>query len=326
MVSLASARPASSEARDAAPRLPLAPAGLSMLLHGAVAVALTTVALGEGGGLSAPSAPGLAIGVVMAEPAAGAPDRAPGTPDEASADAAVTADPAPVAPVTAAAESAPSEAPAPPQERLMPAAIAPPEPVERSAVLNSDLPALEEPPLEPPPPAPVRAMPPLPPSVQSPPVQPPQVAAAAPARPAAAPRRAAPARAASVARRPAMTPSPPGPGEGGGSAGRQTAALPSGSDAGGIPLILNPDFRARTPPNYPRRAVELGQQGEVVVEALVDAAGVPLTAQVHRSSGFPLLDEAALSAVRGWRFVPAHHAGQPVASRVRMPVRFRLNG
>ncbi|MBL8837278.1 MAG: energy transducer TonB [Alphaproteobacteria bacterium] len=307
MVSLAASWPVAGAARTQAPRLPLTPAGLSILLHGAVAVALTTVALGEGGGMTAPSAPGLAIGIVMAEPAAGAPDRAPGAPGDASADA---ADP-PSEPESQALAVAMAEAPA-----VAPAADMPdPPPVAPMAS------ALETAPVDPPvpPPPPVQAAEPRP-------VEPPAPAQAAPPRPAAAPRRAAPARSAAVAGRSVAAPSAPGPGEGGGTAGRQTAALPAGSDAGGIPLILDPNFRARTPPPYPRRAVELGQQGEVVVEALVDAAGVPLSAHVHRSSGFPLLDEAALAAVRAWRFVPAHHAGQAVASRVRLPVRFRLNG
>jgi protein TonB len=90
-------------------------------------------------------------------------------------------------------------------------------------------------------------------------------------------------------------------------------------------MLTDPNYRSRTPPAYPRRAVELGHEGEVIVEATLDEAGVPRSAHVHRSSGFPLLDAAAVEAVQVWRFVPAQHGGRNVPSRVRLPVRFRLN-
>jgi protein TonB len=128
-------------------------------------------------------------------------------------------------------------------------------------------------------------------------------------------------RADAQARR-APTPAPtPGAGA---AAPAQTASLPGGGEAG-LPMLTDPNYRSRTPPVYPRRAVELGHQGEVIVEAMLDEAGVPRSAHVHRSSGYPLLDAAALEAVRGWRFVPAQHGGRSIAARVRLPVRFRLN-
>ncbi|MEL6427878.1 MAG: energy transducer TonB [Planctomycetota bacterium] len=59
------------------------------------------------------------------------------------------------------------------------------------------------------------------------------------------------------------------------------------------------------PPAYPRRAVRLGWCGEVAVEITVDAGGAVVRARVLRSSGHGLLDDAALDAVRVWRFEPA---------------------
>ena len=69
----------------------------------------------------------------------------------------------------------------------------------------------------------------------------------------------------------------------------------------------------------------MGQQGvvEVLVEVGVD--GRALRVGIHRSSGFPLLDEAAREAVEGWRFHPAHGAdGEAVDGELVVPVRFRI--
>lgn len=48
------------------------------------------------------------------------------------------------------------------------------------------------------------------------------------------------------------------------------------------------------------------------------------TAEVVASSGFPLLDAAALAAVREWRYEPAREDGRPVAEERRVAVEFQL--
>jgi protein TonB len=62
----------------------------------------------------------------------------------------------------------------------------------------------------------------------------------------------------------------------------------------------------------------------VIVNVEVDADGRAADVSLSRSSGFPLLDQAALEAVRRWTFEPAREGGFPVASRVDVPVRFSL--
>lgn len=44
--------------------------------------------------------------------------------------------------------------------------------------------------------------------------------------------------------------------------------------------------------------------------------------RVHQSSGYRVLDDAALRAVRRWRFAAAQRGGVPVAAEVLAPVRF----
>jgi protein TonB len=45
---------------------------------------------------------------------------------------------------------------------------------------------------------------------------------------------------------------------------------------------------------------------------------------IDRSSGYEILDRAAVDSVRGWAFLPAQKDGKPVASWVLLPVRFVL--
>jgi protein TonB len=79
-----------------------------------------------------------------------------------------------------------------------------------------------------------------------------------------------------------------------------------------------------TPPVYPPRAVELNQQGEVLVRVRLDPDGVAVEIVLHRPSGFQMLDRAAVAAVKGWQFLPAMRDGRPVAAWVEIPVRFHL--
>jgi protein TonB len=58
----------------------------------------------------------------------------------------------------------------------------------------------------------------------------------------------------------------------------------------------------------------------------VDVArdGFVQAARVQAGSGHDLLDEAALRAVRKWRFQPGTRDGEPVAMQVLVPVHFIL--
>jgi protein TonB len=77
---------------------------------------------------------------------------------------------------------------------------------------------------------------------------------------------------------------------------------------------------------YPRRARRRGLEGTVVLIVHIDRTGYVDRIQVEQSSGHPILDEAARSAVATWRFLPALRNGVPVASWTRRSVHFRLTG
>lgn len=87
----------------------------------------------------------------------------------------------------------------------------------------------------------------------------------------------------------------------------------------------HPRFRAPPrPAAYPPRAIELGQQGETLVRVRLDPDGAAAEIVLWRGSGSDLLDRAALTAVRGWQFMPAMRNGHAVAAWVEIPVRFHL--
>jgi protein TonB len=71
----------------------------------------------------------------------------------------------------------------------------------------------------------------------------------------------------------------------------------------------------------PEQARQAGVRGVVIVEAMIDADGSVKQARVLRS--IPLLDEAALEAVRQWRFEPTLLSGQPVPVIVTLTVNFQ---
>ena len=77
-------------------------------------------------------------------------------------------------------------------------------------------------------------------------------------------------------------------------------------------------------PVYPPLSKRLGEQGRVMVRALIGADGVVQSAALAQSSGFNRLDESALAAVAKWRFVPGKRGGVAEAMWHQIPVSFVL--
>lgn len=89
---------------------------------------------------------------------------------------------------------------------------------------------------------------------------------------------------------------------------------------------LNADYLDNPAPHYPPASRELGEQGRVLVRAMVSADGRVAQVALRKSSGFDRLDQAALDSVKHWRFVPAQRGGQPVTAWVVVPVAFSIEG
>ena len=81
----------------------------------------------------------------------------------------------------------------------------------------------------------------------------------------------------------------------------------------------------QTPPNYPAEMRGKKVEGVVTVIFVVDADGKVAGPHVEKSTD-PVFDGPALSAVGRWKFEPAIRAGQRVACKMRVPIRFQPNG
>lgn len=75
-------------------------------------------------------------------------------------------------------------------------------------------------------------------------------------------------------------------------------------------------------PLYPALARSAGAQGVVILEAIIDVDGNVVSTRILRS--IPLLDEAAVDAVRQWKYTPARLNGEPVPVVVTVTVNFTL--
>ena len=107
------------------------------------------------------------------------------------------------------------------------------------------------------------------------------------------------------------------------------ASSPSKGDGGDkSATITPPGFNAaylrNPPPRYPVSARRNGEQGTVTLRVLVTREGGASTVSVDKTSGSTALDQAAVEAVRGWKFVPARQGAQAVEAWVLVPVVFRL--
>jgi periplasmic protein TonB len=81
---------------------------------------------------------------------------------------------------------------------------------------------------------------------------------------------------------------------------------------------------SRILPEYPGAARSQGVEGEVVLRAIVDQRGT-VEPDVVVVQSVPLLDRAAVEALRQWRFEPGRDGGnRAVRVVIEVPLRFRL--
>lgn len=84
------------------------------------------------------------------------------------------------------------------------------------------------------------------------------------------------------------------------------------------------DYLRNPAPDYPSVSRRMREEGTVYLDVSVTAEGRAGDLRIRKSSGHARLDEAALGAVRQWRFVPARRGAEAVAAQVVVPVVFRL--
>lgn len=108
---------------------------------------------------------------------------------------------------------------------------------------------------------------------------------------------------------PAPAPSPPAP----------ASAPPTGDAEEVTPLV-------DIPPEYPRRALAAGIEGQVTLQFTVNADGRVENIRVLSAEPPGVFDRAARRAVSRWRFAPRRENGVAVSREVSKTMNFRLEG
>lgn len=85
------------------------------------------------------------------------------------------------------------------------------------------------------------------------------------------------------------------------------------------------DYLQNPKPSYPFLSRKLAEQGKVLLQVTVTAAGTASHIYIKQGSGYPRLDQAALNTVRQWRFIPARQGDEAVSAQVVVPIVFRLD-
>ena len=219
----------------------------------------------------------------------------------ASVELALT-DAGPDAPGAEKTDAAPSSAELPPLELPDPVAPPPPPEMPEKAEPAELLPPPEPEPVAQPAPAPVTPPAPAPAPAPTPAPAP----APAPVQPPASPQKPAPTAPASP------TPAPAAP-----------STLESGGGSSGH-IDAHPSLERPIRPTYPIGSRRRGEEGTVILDVSVSAAGDVSSVTLVASSGFPDLDRAAQRAASQARFKPGTRDGQPAPASARLTLIFRL--
>ena len=92
------------------------------------------------------------------------------------------------------------------------------------------------------------------------------------------------------------------------------------------PPHFDADYLRNPAPEYPAFSKRRGEEGRVLLRVNVGADGLPRAIEIHTTSGFERLDDAAVETVKRWKFVPARQGDKPVAAWVLVPISFSLEG
>jgi protein TonB len=106
---------------------------------------------------------------------------------------------------------------------------------------------------------------------------------------------------------------------------QETGGIPAPRDGGPIRVgagVPAPVQLRKVNPEYPPIALSARVQGVVILELTLDAQGFVTDARVLRS--IPLLDQAAIDAVRQWQYTPTLLNGVPVPIVLTATVQFTL--
>jgi protein TonB len=88
--------------------------------------------------------------------------------------------------------------------------------------------------------------------------------------------------------------------------------------------VTQPTYAVQAAHIYPPEAARRHQQGTVVLMLYINGSGALNKVEIVKSSGFPLLDAAAIREMKQSKFEPAMDGAIPVRSRAQASVTYRL--
>jgi TonB family protein len=86
-----------------------------------------------------------------------------------------------------------------------------------------------------------------------------------------------------------------------------------------------PLHRENAPPGYPEIARLRGYEGVVFIALEILPDGCVGGTRISKSSGYAILDQTAVEAVKPWKFEPAKKSGKPYKIWVELPIKFVLH-
>lgn len=101
--------------------------------------------------------------------------------------------------------------------------------------------------------------------------------------------------------------------------GKAVVAAPDAAEQ--PPVAVNPV----SPVEYPRPLRDQGIEGRVLLRLYADSLGrlIPDSTRIAESSGYPVLDSAAVAGATGLQYAPAMRRGRPIGGLFLQPVQFR---
>lgn len=107
--------------------------------------------------------------------------------------------------------------------------------------------------------------------------------------------------------------------------GRNGLATLQGHQRGQDAIIFaRPKYKQNPLPHYPQVARRKGYEGRTLLRVEVLESGKVGRIEIAASSGFEVLDKAALRSVKDWAFVPGTQNGKKIDQWVMVPIRFSL--
>lgn len=115
-----------------------------------------------------------------------------------------------------------------------------------------------------------------------------------------------------------VTPTPPAP-----VAPAPAPAAPAAAPAMQLPSS-DANYLQNPKPPYPPMSRRLNEQGKSVIRVLIGIDGQPQKAEIAKSSGYDRLDQAAMTTVMRWRYVPGKRNGAPEEMWFNVPINWVL--